>query len=146
MKNDMTAKEYLRQYRDADDAINAKLDQIHRLRELATKTTHTLAKDRVRASGEQDKVAKIVTKIVDMEREVDECIDGLRSIKREVEDAIAQVPDGSQRKVLILRYINGLRWEEIAVRLNYHYRWVLELHGRGLQTVEKNMEMKQWKS
>ena len=146
MKNDMTAKEYLRQYRDADDAINAKLDQIHRLRELATKTTQTLAKDRVRASGEQDKVAKIVTKIVDMEREVDECIDGLRSIKREVEDAIAQVPDGSQRKVLILRYINGLRWEEIAVRLNYHYRWVLELHGRGLQTVEKNMEAEQWKS
>ena len=136
MKNDMTAKEYLRQYRDADDAINAKLDQIHRLRELATKTTTAMSPARVQSSGEPDKLAGIIARIVDMEREVDECIDGLRSIKREVEDAIAQVPDGSQRKVLTLRYINGLRWEEIAVRLNYHYRWVLELHGRGLQAVE----------
>jgi DNA-directed RNA polymerase specialized sigma24 family protein len=146
MKNDMTAKEYLRQYRDADDAINAKLDQIHRLRELATKTTQTLAKDRVRASGEQDKVAKIVTKIVDMEREVDADIDGLREVKRQVEDTIAGVSDPRERKVLTLRYINGLRWEEIAVQLNYHYRWVLELHGRGLRAVEKNMEAEQWKS
>ena len=142
----MTAKEYLRQYRDADDAINAKLDQIYRLRGLATKMTQTLTPDKVQSHGEGDRVAVIVGKIVDMEREVDECIDGLRSIKREVEDAIAQVPDGSQRKVLILRYINGLRWEEIAVQLNYHYRWVLELHGRGLRAVEKNMEAEQWKS
>ncbi len=137
----MTSKEYLRQYRDADDAINAKLDQIHRLRELATKTTQTLAKDRVRASGEQDKVAKIVTKIVDMEREVDADIDGLREVKRQVEDTIAGVSDPRERKVLTLRYINGLRWEEIAVQLNYDYRWVLRLHGEALQSVEAQIQI-----
>lgn len=132
----MTAKEYLRQYRDADDAINAKLDQIYRLRELATKMTQTLTPDKVQSHDEGDRVAVIVGKIVDMEREVDAEINRMQEIKRQVEEAIAQVPDSSQRKVLTLRYINGLRWEEIAVQLNYHYRWVLELHGRGLQTVE----------
>ena len=41
----MTAKEFLQQYRDADREINAKLDQVHRFRELATKTTQTLTGD-----------------------------------------------------------------------------------------------------
>ena len=134
-EDDMTAKEYLRQYRDADDAINAKLDQIHRLRELATKTTQTLTPDRVRSSGEQDKVAAIVAKIVDIEREVDRDIDGLREIKRQVERAIAMVPDVKQRKVLARRYINGQTWERIAVDLDLSYQWVCELHGRALQNI-----------
>lgn len=37
----MTSKEFLQQYQDANRQINAKLDQIHRLRELATKTTQS---------------------------------------------------------------------------------------------------------
>ena len=142
----MTAKEYLRQYRDADDAINAKLDQIHRLRELATKTTTAMSPARVKSSGEPDKLAGIIARIVDMEREVDDSIDRLQDTKRQVEEAISGVRDARERKVLTLRYINGLRWEEIAVRLVYHYRWVLELHGRGLRAVEKNMEAEQWKN
>ena len=129
----MTAKEYLRQYRDADDAINAKLDQIHRLRELATKTTTAMSPARVKSSGEPDKLAGIIARIVDMEREVDDSIDRLQDTKRQVEDAIAGVRDPRERKVLTLRYINGLRWEEIAVRLNYDYRWVLRLHGKALE-------------
>jgi DNA-directed RNA polymerase specialized sigma24 family protein len=132
----MTTKEYLQQYRNAEDDINIKLDQIHQFRELATKTTQTLTEDNVQSSGSEDKVSAIVSKIVDMEREVDAEIDRLATIKHNVELTISSVPNISQRKILTLRYINGLRWEEIAVRLSYHYRWVLELHGRALQEIQ----------
>jgi len=70
----MTAKEYLQQYRNADREINAKLDQIHRLRELATKTTTVLTPDKVQTSQE-NKTEIIVAKIVDLENEVDKLID-----------------------------------------------------------------------
>ena len=66
----MTAKEYLQQYRNADREINAKLDQIHRLRELATKTTSILTPDKVQTQS-QNKIEIIVAKIVDLKREVD---------------------------------------------------------------------------
>ena len=83
-----------------------------------------------------DRMAAIVDKIVDLEREVDQEIDKLQEIRRRVQAAIDAVPNGSQRSVLTLRYIHGLKFEEIAVKLTYHYRWVFELHGRGLRAVE----------
>jgi CHASE3 domain sensor protein len=87
----MTVKEYLQQYRNADREINAKLDQIRRLRELATKTTSTLTPDKVQ-SGTENKIERIVTKIVDLGKEVDQEIDGLvisRAYLSSGEDAVS---------------------------------------------------------
>ncbi len=131
----MTTKEYLQQYRNAEDDINIKLDQIHQFRELATKTTQTLTEDNVQSSGSEDKVSAIVSKIVDMEREVDAEIDELHDIKNQVEGVISAVPNAKQRAVLTRRYINGYTWERIAVDLDISYQWVCELHGRALQKI-----------
>lgn len=131
----MTPKEYLQQYRNAEDSINAKLDQIHKLRELATKTTQTLTADNVQSSGSEDKISVIVSKIVDMENEVDAEIDELHDIKNQVEGVISAVPNAKQRAVLTRRYINGYTWEKIAVDLDISYQWVCELHGRALQKI-----------
>lgn len=131
----MTPKEYLQQYRNAEDSINAKLDQIHKLRELATKTTQTLTADNVQSSGSEDKISVIVSKIVDMENEVDAEIDELHDIKNQVEGVISAVPNAKQRAVLTRRYINGYTWERIAVDLDISYQWVCELHGRALQKI-----------
>lgn len=131
----MTAKEFLRQYQNAEHGISAKLDQIHKLRDLATKTTQELTPDRIMSSGEQDKIAAIVGKIVDMETEVNTDIDRLQEVKRQVEEVIASVPEVKQQQVLTLRYINGETWERIAVDLGRSYQWVCELHGRALQKI-----------
>jgi DNA-directed RNA polymerase specialized sigma subunit len=135
----MAPKEFLQQYQDANHLINAKLDQIHRLRELATKTTQSLIPDRVQSSAAQDKVSVIVGKIVDMEHEVDLEIDHLQEIKHKIEAAIRTVPNAKQRAVLTRRYINGQTWEQIAVDLNISYQWVCELHGRALQKISEQL-------
>lgn len=131
----MTAKEYLQQYLDADREINAKLEEISRLRAMATATTQTLSADRVQSSPE-NKIERICTKIADMEAEVDTEIDRLIKIRKRVKTAIRSVPDASQRAVLERRYILGKRWEEIAVDLSYTYRNVCYIHGRALHAVE----------
>ena len=132
----MTVKEYLQQYSNADREINAKLDQIHRLRELATKTTSTLTPDKVQ-SGTENKIERIVTKIVDLEREVEAEIYELIKTKRMVEGTINQIEAAALRNVLKLRYINGWRWEKIACELNYDFRYVLKLHGIALYEIQK---------
>jgi DNA-directed RNA polymerase specialized sigma subunit len=132
----MTAKEYLQQYRNADREINAKLDQIRRLRELATKTTSVFNPDKVQTSSE-NKIEGIVQKIVDMEREIDADIDQLNEVKKQVQGTIQDLPDHRQRDILYMRYLNGKRWEEIAVILNYDFRYVLKLHGQALYEIKK---------
>lgn len=134
----MTAKEFLQQYLNAEHAINAKLEEISRLRALAMRTTIVPDEDHVFVqSSAGDRMATIVGKIVDLEREVDKEIDELQEIRRRVQTAIDSIPNADQRNVLALRYIKGLRFNVIAEQLTYHYRWVLELHGRGLKAIEK---------
>lgn len=130
----MTKKEFLNQYLNAEKEIGIKLDQIARLRELSTKTTQTLTPDKVKSNSE-NRLESSVSKIVDIEREIGASIDQLERTRLQVESVINSVPNVNQRNVLRLRYISGMKWEQIAVKLNYDYRWVLRLHGKALNKI-----------
>ena len=47
------------------------------------------------------------------------------------------VEDLNFKTVLELRYLSYLRWEEIAVRMNYTFRWTQELHRRALLALQE---------
>ena len=130
----MTKKEFLNQYLNAEKEIGIKLDQISRLRELSTKITQTLTPDKVKSNSE-NRLESSVSKIVDIEREIGTSIDQLERIRLQVESVINSVPNVNQRNVLRLRYISGMKWEQIAAKLNYDYRWVLRLHGKALNKI-----------
>ena len=130
----MTKKEFLNQYLNAEKEIGIKFDQIARLRELSTKTTQTLTPDKVKGNSE-NRLESSVSKIVDIEREIGSSIDQLERTRLQVESVINSVPNVNQRNVLRLRYISGMKWEQIAVKLNYDYRWVLRLHGKALNKI-----------
>jgi seryl-tRNA synthetase len=130
----LTKKEFLNQYLNAEKEIGIKLDQISRLRELSTKITQTLTPDKVKSNSE-NRLESSVSKIVDIEREIGTSIDQLERIRLQVESVINSVPNVNQRNVLRLRYISGMKWEQIAVKLNYDYRWVLRLHGKALNKI-----------
>lgn len=138
----MTVKEYLQRYLDADRAINAKLEQIERLRALATKTTQVLQPDKILSGQAGDKMSGIVGKIIDMETEVDADIDRLQVVKREVEAAIDAVDNGRLRDLLRYRYICGWQFEKISLALCYSYIHVCRLHGEALNavTIKDDME------
>ena len=131
---ELTKKEFLNQYLNAEKEIGIKLDQIARLRELSTKITQTLTPDKVKSNSE-NRLESSVSKIVDIEREIGTSIDQLERIRLQVESVINSVPNVNQRNVLRLRYISGMKWEQIAVKLNYDYRWVLRLHGKTLNKI-----------
>lgn len=134
----MTAKEYLQQYKLLDNRINAKCEQLARLRELSTKVSS--AQGGGAPGGVSDRVGSIVAKICDAEREINAMIDRLIDLKAEIEHTIAAVPDETLRHLLELRYINGKTFEQIAVDMFYTYQWVCVLHGRALKyiTVDSN--------
>lgn len=55
---------------------------------------------------------------------------------KEIYDRIHKMQDGAEKEVLIRRYLMGRTWEQIAVEMDYSYRWVLRLHGRALKNFE----------
>lgn len=55
---------------------------------------------------------------------------------KEIEKAIESVEDERERAVLKYRYLDCMKWEEIAVTMHYTFRYVTMLHGLALQHFE----------
>lgn len=127
----MTAKEYLMQYRDAMRRTHAISDHIAELRavceQLRTEGGHHVALD------------KAVAELVDAQEKSAAEIAQLTKLETEIACMIDRVPEPC-RTLLYERYINGLTWEQIAVRMNYSYRRVTQLHGKALKLMKDCLE------
>ena len=130
----MTAKEYLSRYRRLNAYIDCKVEEVAQLRDLATRLTPTKMFDH--NGNTTDKVGRTVAKIVDLENEINSQIDELIIIREEIVKTIEQVQDERLRAILMKRYINGDKWEQIAVDMSIDLRFIYRLHGRALQKIK----------
>jgi len=132
----MTAKEYLAQVRLIDTRINNKLAQVSELRELAAKTTSVLSDMPRGDSPNQQSMEGIIVKIVDMENEVNDDIDGLIDLKREIQQTIQRVRTPAYQALLEMRYLGNMTWESIAEAAGYDIRSAYRAHRGALRAVD----------
>ena len=76
-----------------------------------------------------------ILKIIDLEQEINEDIDRLVDLKKEITTAIKAVTVPEYQMVLELRYLCYKHWEEIAVSMNYTTANVFLLHGKALREI-----------
>lgn len=127
-------KEFLRKYRRAVRREQDILDEIQRLR--ADKMFPSVCNDGMPRGSSQtdlsDYIAEIDAAIEDLKEERLEKI----KIYREIEMRIRCMKDEDEQEVLRMRYIKGMKWEDIAEKINYSYSGTLKLHGRALTDIE----------
>lgn len=128
----MTAKEYLRQIKDINELIDAKLMEIYKLRTLASSISVSTKEDCIQTSGSKDRMGDTVAKIVDLERRVDSEIDRLVNKRDEITSKIDKMGDSTEKTVLYLRYVSMLKWDSIADQIAYTPRHVQRVHGDAL--------------
>ena len=63
-----------------------------------------------------------------LEEEINDDIDQLIDLKRELKTFVAEIENSSYRLLLELRYLGGSTWEEVAAIMGYDVRWVYRLH------------------
>lgn len=132
----MDAKQYLSQAYYLDKRINSKIEQVASLRELATKATASVHAERVSGTRQRSPMENAVLKLIDLENEINDDIDRLVDLKRELSAFIAEIDNHAYRIVLELRYLNGNTWEEVADVMGYDLRWIYRLHGKALKEAE----------
>jgi len=134
----MGAKQYLQQARWLDNTVNAKLEQIERLRSLVEKITVEYTGDvKVTASHENDQLALVVAKIMELEKDINTDIDKLVDLKAEINSTLALMTNDAYRLILTMRYINCLPWWQISYDLQSDMRWVYRMHKKALKEFEK---------
>ena len=126
------AKDYFAQIRKTDRLIQRLTDTVNTLRSGLTSQSYKLKPDKVQTSGAKDTLGETIVKIMSLEDDINARIDELVDMKQEAFTMINRIPDLDQQNILIGRYIQLKKWEDIALELNFSIQWVYELHGKGL--------------
>lgn len=132
----MKAKEYLSQAYRLDQRIDAKIEQVAALRNLAAKASSTLSDVAPSGTRNVHRIEDIIIKIIDFENEINADIDNLVDLKREIMRVIKALPNPEYQTLLELRYLCFKPWEQITVEMGYGIDNVYKLHRMALKMLE----------
>ena len=132
----MKAKEYLNRAYRIDCRINNKLEQLARLRALATKSTQAFGGEPVSHTRNVTSLEDIIARIIEREQELDEQVDALVAVKEEIQKTIDLVADPDCRVLLEMRYLCMKPWQDIGVKMELGRTQTYNLHMKALVMVE----------
>ena len=132
-------KERLREYRD----LHRELKQIEEKVETMESTLYSPKIPRITgmpsAAGNGNSKEDLAAKHIEL-------LDYYRKKQQElyteqlaIEKAIESL-DGVERTLMRYRYIEGLTWEEVCVKMNYGWTQTHKIHGKALQMLKKDKE------
>jgi len=109
--------------------------RIRRLRDAAERITTQLT-GMPRGSSGEDKLAAIVSEIADLETELCEKIVRIEREMQEADKLIDELPDETHRRLLRLRYYEGLSWKKIGKLMHYDVSTLIRKHKNALKELE----------
>lgn len=125
---------YLSRYRRMSKRIDRLLEEQSRWREMALKITPVLSQ--TPGGGESGSpIERPMDKVLEIDEEINREIDELQIVRQEIRAALNQLEDENLKLLMEYRYIDGLTWEQIAVKMNYSYMQICRLHGKALRTI-----------
>lgn len=142
-KKQNPAKEFLKRYgalcmrrESLTHSIDAAIDR-------ATKCTYTLNPIKVQGgSGAYDRMAEdIATKLDCVNLLAEARADAERALQ-DILAAIDSIADEEQKTLLTLRYVEGLKWEDVCYRMHYEKTKVHELHGLALVKINRWLKLR----
>ena len=140
----MKAKDYLRQLEKLDKMIENKLAELDQWKAKSTCTTQQLTADRVQSSGNPQKMADAVCKIIEIEGEIDAFIDRLVDTKREVISTLERL-NPTEYDVLHKMYVQYFTLEEVSIKKGKSYSWATTIHGNALKSVQRMLDEREKK-
>ncbi len=117
--------------------------EVEDLEEAVIRLREKLKKDRMsalssvpRARGNaQDIFAPMIAALMELEEMYAIRATGYYEHLRRVEIAIASIWKPEMRRIMRMKYILGLTWDQIASKTHFDERWCRELHNRGLRAL-----------
>lgn len=126
---------YLSRYISLNRRIDRLLEKKAKWWSLCLKTTPNLSQ--APGGGESGSpVERPMDKVLEIEAEINREIDELQEVCRGIKTVLGQLEDDTLRLLMEYRYLDGLTFEEIAVKMHYSWRWVIKLHGKALAEIK----------
>lgn len=133
----ITAKEYLREIRKMDLAIDQKQDEFD---SLIKKRTYVGSMDysteRVQTSPDGSGFTRIADRLADMQVEINGEIDRYHDVRHERINQMQQLSKTEYVDILFRRYVQYQSFETISSEMQKSYHRICHLHGEALKEFE----------
>lgn len=133
-------KRYLMSYKWAKKREERILEEIQALR--MDKMFPSIVNDGMPKGSEQRDLSDYAAKLDELIQELKE--ERLEKVKRlsDIEKSIRQLKNEDAQIIMRLRYIDGLKWEEVCVAINYEWAQMHRIHARALREIKINDDTK----
>ena len=125
--------EYLKQAVTLDRKIKLDMDKITAMRATLQGRAISYESDGTKHTPNGNSIENALVKVIDYEIKLDEEINTLINLKKEIEGTINNLNNPNEVEVLTRRYILNEKWEDIAKKMYFDVGWVYKLHRKGLQ-------------
>ncbi|WP_419543021.1 DUF1492 domain-containing protein [Negativibacillus massiliensis] len=126
---------YLKQYRSLSMEIDQITKELQRWQDLATRISPSYSD--MPHGGGSDKVQTAAVEVAELTDKLNRKLHQAIMVQENIKKLLESLDDIKLRQLMSYRYINGMRWEEIAVRMDFNYRWVLRLHRKALNQISE---------
>ena len=120
-----------------EEQVQSKLQQIERLRSMASRVTSNTANEPVSHTRDVTEMQDAVIRIMEEEEILKTRIKMLMDVKEQIRDVIEQVDDVTLQLILEKRYLLYESIKEIAADMGYTYRWTEKKHKKALQEADR---------
>lgn len=126
---------YLNQYRIMHIEIDQITKELQRWQDLTTRISPSYSD--MPHGGGSDKVQTAAVEVAELTDKLNQKLHQAIMVQENIKKLLESLDDIKLRQLMSYRYINGMRWEEIAVRMDFNYRWVLRLHRKALNQISE---------
>ncbi len=133
----MSGVEYLNQIPEADARVRKLRARVENLEALATDIARHMNGPIGHGQADADKTGALAAEICDAKQELEEAEAAAREIREKIGNMICQIEDGKITKIMLKRFLKGMKWKEVAKEMMYSEQWIYELRLKGIQEIER---------
>lgn len=131
----MTAKDFLEQAFVAHQEIELRLEEISRLKSLATRTTTTLKSTPSISKVAMSKIEKVLVEMQEKENRLADEILKLTEITNDVSSTVDKIKNPVEKRILQFRYVSFFSWKQIALIMKISTSHLFRLHNDALKKI-----------
>ena len=128
-------KEFLMSYQKEKRRVRRLEEQLEELRR--NKMSPSVTNDGMPHGTDKKDLSDYAVKVDEIEQELVAARYSRICAFQEVQKRIEAMEDEREKDLLTYRYLKGLKWEEVCVRMDYKWRQVHRIHAKAL----KNLKM-----
>ena len=132
-----TAKSFFKSIRASYREMKSLEEERDRLFAMLTSTTIKSKDVNVQTSVPGDKMSEIVPVMMELDELINAQVQIIIEKQIEAERIIQQIEDVRYREILRWYYVQNLKWQEVADRMNYDVAYVQRMNGDALIEAER---------